>query len=65
MNIKKLFWIILGFIGLGIGVVGAVVVAYCIFYIWCYFAVVEVFTDLNVWMDIRKVIEQINRNAVV
>jgi len=27
-------------------------------------SVVEVFTDLNLWMGIRKVIEQINANAV-
>ncbi|MBO5337062.1 MAG: DEAD/DEAH box helicase family protein [Lachnospiraceae bacterium] len=27
-------------------------------------SVVEIFTDLNVWMGIRKVIEQINTNAV-
>lgn len=27
-------------------------------------SVVEIFTDLNVWMGIRKVIEQINANAV-
>ena len=27
-------------------------------------SVVEVFTDLNVWMGIRKVIEQINANAI-
>ena len=28
-------------------------------------SVVEVFTDLTVWMGIRKVIEQVNANAVV
>ena len=27
-------------------------------------SVVEIFTDMNVWMGIRKVIEQINANAV-
>lgn len=27
-------------------------------------SVVEIFTDLNVWMGIRKVIEEINANAV-
>lgn len=27
-------------------------------------SVVEIFTDLNLWMGIRKVIEQINTNAV-
>lgn len=27
-------------------------------------SVVEVFTDLNVWMGIRKVIDMINANAV-
>lgn len=27
-------------------------------------SVAEVFTDLNVWMGIRKVIDQINANAV-
>ena len=27
-------------------------------------SVAEIFTDLNVWMGIRKVIEQINANAV-
>ena len=27
-------------------------------------SVVEVFTDLTVWMGIRKVIEQVNANAV-
>lgn len=27
-------------------------------------SVAEVFDDLNVWMEIRKVIEQINANAV-
>ena len=26
--------------------------------------VVEIFTDLNVWMGIRKVIDMINANAV-
>ncbi len=28
-------------------------------------SVVEIFTDLNVWMGIRKVIEQVNANAIV
>ena len=28
-------------------------------------SVVEIFTDLNVWMGIRKVIESINDNAIV
>lgn len=28
-------------------------------------SVVEIFTDLNVWMGIRKVIENINDNAIV
>jgi hypothetical protein len=27
-------------------------------------SVVEIFTDLNVWMGIRKVIENINDNAI-
>jgi len=27
-------------------------------------SVVEIFTDLNVWMGIRKVIESINDNAI-
>lgn len=27
-------------------------------------SVVDIFTDLNVWMGIRKVIDQINANAV-
>ena len=27
-------------------------------------SIVEVFTDLSVWMGIRKVIEQVNANAV-
>lgn len=27
-------------------------------------SVVEVFTDLTVWMGIRKIIEQVNANAV-
>ncbi len=27
-------------------------------------SIVEVFTDLSVWMGIRKVIEQVNENAV-
>lgn len=27
-------------------------------------SVVEIFTDMNVWMGIRKVIEEINANAV-
>lgn len=27
-------------------------------------SIVEVFTDLSVWMEIRKVIEQVNANAV-
>ena len=27
-------------------------------------SVVEIFTDLNVWMGIRKVIDMINANAV-
>ena len=27
-------------------------------------SVVEIFTDMSVWMEIRKVIEQINANAV-
>jgi type I restriction enzyme R subunit len=27
-------------------------------------SIVEVFTDLNVWMGIRKVIDSINANAV-
>lgn len=29
-----------------------------------YGSVVEIFTDLNVWMGIRKVIDTINANAV-
>ena len=29
----------------------------------CIASVVEIFTDLNVWMGIRKVIESINDNA--
>ena len=28
-------------------------------------SVVEIFTDLNVWLGIRKVIENINDNAIV
>ena len=28
-------------------------------------SVVEVFTDLTVWMGIRKIIEQVNANAIV
>jgi len=28
-------------------------------------SIVEVFTDLTVWMGIRKVIEQVNANALV
>lgn len=28
-------------------------------------SVVEIFTDLSVWMGIRKVIERINANAAV
>ena len=28
-------------------------------------SVVEVFTDLTVWMGIRKVIEQVNANVVI
>ena len=27
-------------------------------------SVAEIFTDLNIWLGIRKVIEQINANAV-
>ena len=27
-------------------------------------SIVEVFTDLTVWMGIRKIIEQVNANAV-
>ena len=27
-------------------------------------SIVEVFTDLNVWMGIKKVIDEINSNAV-
>lgn len=27
-------------------------------------SVVEIFTDLNVWMGIRKIIESINDNAI-
>ena len=27
-------------------------------------SIVEVFTDLSVWMGIRKIIEQVNANAV-
>ena len=27
-------------------------------------SVVEVFTDLSVWMNIRKIIDQINANAI-
>ncbi len=26
-------------------------------------SIVEIFTDINVWMDIRKVIDRINANA--
>ena len=28
-------------------------------------SVVEIFTDMNVWMGIRKVIDSINENAMV
>ena len=28
-------------------------------------SIVDVFTDLSVWMGIRKIIEQVNANAVV